>query len=254
MTKDLKWMPELPLEMSSESLLVLEQSKSWTEGRGMGELSDTEAAQLIDQYAPLVNKIARSACYSSASIDFHDLCQIGNFAVLRAVKLYDPTYGASINSFVSRIVRQDIYNEAARFLGVFTVDRRVTRLTSKVNRMHGKGMTDEEIASVLSSESSYRNFDEEHVRDLRLAYSKREHTQLHSECIDESFPEEETIQQIFDSVIQNNVEAVILERRLLGDASVTEVANDLGLSPRWVYNLENDLKDKIRRAIEDVTE
>src|SRR5690606_23814772 len=109
---------------------------------------DTE--EILNTYAPLVRRIAKSACYSSAAIDLTDLCQVGEIAVLRAIKAYDPSSGTNIRSFVAKIVRQDIYNEAARFLGVFTVDHRVTSLAAKVNQLSLAGHTDDHIAEVLN--------------------------------------------------------------------------------------------------------
>lgn len=220
----------------------------------MVDVPDEEAIELLNEYGPLVRRIARSACYSSASIDFADLCQVGDVAVLRAIKSYDPTYGTKIKSFVARIVRQDIYNEAAKFLGVFTVDHRVTSLAAKVNKLHAKGKSDDEIAAVLS-ESSHRNFDSEHVRDLRIAYSRRQHGELQADdALNDNITDENTIQELLQGVVNTHAESVILEQRFMGDATVKEVAADLQLSQRQVYDIENDLKDRIRKAIEGVTE
>ncbi|MCV0439764.1 MAG: sigma-70 family RNA polymerase sigma factor [Hydrogenophaga sp.] len=219
----------------------------------MVDVPDAEAIELLNEYGPIVRRIARSACYSSATIDFADLCQVGDVAVLRAIKSYNPTYGTTIKSYVARIVRQDIYNEAARFLGVFTVDHRVTSLAAKVSKLHAKGKTDEQIAETLTT--SNRKFDAEHVRDLRITYSRRQHSDLQpDDAADEGIAEESTIQEILRGVVQNDTDVAILEQRLMGDASVKEVAADLKLSQRRVYELENDLKDRIRKAIEGVTE
>lgn len=219
----------------------------------MVDLPESEALALLQEYSPLVRRIARSACYSSASIDFADLCQVGDVAVLRAIKSYNPTYGTSIKSFVARIVRQDIYNEAARFLGVFTVDHRVTSLAAKVQKLSTKGKTDEEIATIISSGN--RKFDSEHVRDLRIAYSRRQHTELqHDDAFDDQTAEESTIQEILNAVTQNETEKSILTNRLLGDMSVRDIAELLNMTQKQVYDLEADIKGRIRKAIEDVIE
>ena len=79
----------------------------------------------MKDYLPLIHNIARSTHRSSAVIDNDDLVQIGMIAVDRAIKTHDSSRGANIKSFVTRLVRNDIYNEAARFLNVLTVDHRV---------------------------------------------------------------------------------------------------------------------------------
>lgn len=213
---------------------------------------DIEA--ILNEYAPLVRKIARSACYSSAAIDIVDLCQVGEIAVLRAIKSYDPSSGTTARSFVSKLVRQDIYNEAARFLGVFTVDRRVTNLAAKVNRLAAKGYEDAEIAAILNKNNT-RVFDASHVRDLRIAYSRRQQVAANEdEILDGEHTDERTIHDLLESVIQNDNERAVLKLRILGSHSVGTVARKLSLSRRHVYQIEADLKSRIKKAIEGVTE
>ena len=219
----------------------------------MVDVPDAEAIELLNEYGPNVRKIARSAHYSSASIDFADLCQVGDIAVLKAIKTYDPTQGTSIKSYVAKIVRQDVFNEAAKFLGVFTVDHRVTSLAAKVNRLYLKNKTDEEIAETLSN-SGHRNFGADHVKDLRITYERRQHAELQpDDAFDEGDAEESTIRRLLEEVVKTDVEAVILEHRFMGDISATNVSVMLDISVRQLYILENDLKSRIRMAIRGVT-
>ena len=208
---------------------------------------------LLDEYTPIVRRIARSACYCSAAIDMADLYQIGEIAVLRAIKAYDPSAGMNIKSFVARCVKQDIYNEAARFLGVFTVDHRVTSLAAKVHKLHSAGHTDQEIAVILNKTRN-RNFDAEHVHDLRVAYHRRQQTPLEDHLIQEDITEEKTIKELLDNIIHDNNDRVILEKRILGHESVKDVATILNLPQRRIYSLEHCLRNRIRIAIEDATE
>ncbi len=216
-------------------------------------MSDKDAESLLNEYRYIVRSIARSAIYSSATIDIADLRQVGEFAVLQAVKAYDPTCGTTIKSFVARVVRNEIFHEAARFLGVFTVDHRVTSLAAKVDKLHAKGHSDAEIAKMITSDS--RNFDADHVRDLRIAYSRRQHSTLTDDNVPEEYSDEEsTIQEILRGVVQDPTDQTILEERLLGDTSVKDVARSLNLKQYQVYDLENRLKDRIRKAIKGATE
>ena len=198
---------------------------------------------VINDYRPIIERIARSTCYSSAAIDYNDLCQVGEIAAFRAIKLYDPSYGSNIKSFVTCAIRREIYHEAAKFLGVFTVDRRVTSLAAKVNRLATKGQSDDEIAKTLDK-------DVDHVRDLRLVYSK--HSQA---CVttcevlcDEDFTEHD-FRNILLKISDNQTDYTILVHRILGNASVKDVAEYLNLSIARVYVLENLLKEKIHQAI-----
>jgi len=219
----------------------------------MVDIPDAEAIELLNEYGPIVRKIARSACFSSSSIDFTDLCQVGDIAVLNAVKMYDPTLGMTMKSYVGRIVRQEIYGEAGRFLGVFTVDRRVTSLGSKVTKLNKDGKTDEEIAAILSKGDS-RKLDVEHVRDLRIAYERRQYAEIEHDSVLEEDTYGKTISDVVDQVVVNDNDALILEHRLLGDATIQHVADLMGSSVSQAYQLEKLLKYRLRRAIMDLAE
>jgi RNA polymerase sigma factor (sigma-70 family) len=197
----------------------------------------------ISDYKPIIQRIARSTCYSSAAIDYNDLCQVGEIAAFRAIKLYDPSYGSNIKSFVTCAIRREIYHEAAKFLGVFTVDRRVTALAAKVQRLSDKGHSDEEIAKTVGKTVH-------HVRDLRRVYGKRAVACVTS-C-DVLYDEDFTLQGLRDILLKisdNQTDHIILVNRILGNASVKDVARSLNLSMARVYVLENQLKEKIRQAI-----
>lgn len=91
---------------------------------------DQDVIAILNEYHYIVKSIVRLTCHSSAAIDVHDLYQIGDLAILEAVKSYDPSCGTTIKSFVGTVVRNAIFHEAGRFLGVFTVDHRVTSLAA----------------------------------------------------------------------------------------------------------------------------
>lgn len=205
--------------------------------------------EILNQYAPLVKRIAKSACCSSAAIDIADLCQIGEMAVLRAIKVYDASSGTNIKSFITRIVKQDIYNEAARFLGVFTVDSRVTRLAAKVNRLILSGKTEEEIVDILNKNTSNRNFDINHVKDLKMVYSRRKNALVTEDIICDN---DVNIETTLEDAATNQVEKDILKMRIFGSVPVPEVCSILSLPSKRVYEIENILKERIKKIIEDI--
>lgn len=201
--------------------------------------------KVLEEYSGLVRSIASSAITSSSAIGFADLCQIGDYAVLKAVKTFDPSCGANIKTYISKIVRQDIYNEAGRFLGIFTVDHKVTSLAAKINALHEKGFSDEEIADKLSK-------DIKQIKNLRIIYKRRDICEL--SVVDNSYTDicnETTIKSILDQAVTCHVDEIILNERILGSSTVEEVSKALEVSKSQVYSLENDLKDRIKQIIED---
>jgi len=202
---------------------------------------------VLNDYMDIVLRVARRACYSSHAIDLDDLCQVGKMAVLRAIESYDPSCGTNIRSFVTHLVKQDVYGEAARFLGIFTVDRRVTHLASRVNQLTKSDKTDEEIADALTTKS--RCIDVNHVKDLRFAYHHIKHYTIENDVA--IVPDEATIEMILDIVMPNGIEIDILKHRILGDMSVAELSQHTGHSNSVIYIAERALRDRIVNAIKE---
>lgn len=198
---------------------------------------------VLQEYIPIIRQIARSTCYSSSAIDMADLCQVGEIAVLKAVKAYDPACGSNIKSFITRSIRREIYAEAARFLGVFTVDRRVTSLAAKINKLSKAGHSDQKIAVRL-------NKSEEYVRDLRLSYNKRSHVPiLYDNILSTDSINEHDVRELLLNFNFNQIEMTILLNRILGHKSVKDIAHQLHIPQARVYALENIIKDRICHAL-----
>ncbi len=215
-------------------------------------MDDIDVVSILDDYRGLVRYVANLAYCSSSALGVEDLIQVGELAVLSAIKSYNPSYGVNIRGFVARIVRQEVFAEAARFLGVFTVDNRTTNLGSRVSKMFASGKNYDEIATTLSSETG-RNLDSDHVRDLRLAYERRSGQDV-SESVD--IPQDDVfnclhIENILYSVVESDVDRVLIEKRILSKTPMQEVCKILNLGPNAAYEAERRLRYKIEKAIED---
>lgn len=225
----------------------MDLSRSWTGEQDV--MSDDIVLSILDQYHPLVRYIAKCAYHSSATLDIEDLYQVGDMAVLRAVKSYDPSLGSNIKSFVSDSVRNAVFKEAARFLGALTVDARTTNQASYVVKLHEKGKSDKEIADILT-EKYNRKFDIDHVRDLRITYSRRQYVSIEDNITTENDVTINMIDDLLESVIKDNIDRIILAKRILGTSSVKQVAEYLKTTSKIIYEREADLKNRIKRAIE----
>lgn len=213
----------------------------------MVEHNEQEIVQILDDYRPIVRRIAHSAITSSAAVDVADFYQVGEIAVLQAIRAYDPSCGTNIRSYVSRAVRRAIFNEAARFLGVLTVDRRVTEMAANAAKLSAQGLSDLDIARRLNQDLS-RNLDEGHVRDLRIAYSRR-----HIQAQNEETPEEQvvSIEDFLSNIPTNENERYVLKHKILGRDSAENIAAHLSISRSLVYEIETSLTARIEEAIRD---
>lgn len=214
-------------------------------------MTDDSVTQILDQYHLLVRHIAKRAHHSSSCLDINDLYQVGDMAVLRAIKAYDPSFGKNIKSFVSNSIRNAIFNEAARFLGVITVDFRTTNQASFAAKMYEKGKSDQEIADMLTNKYG-RNFDADHARDLRIIYSRKQYVQAHEDIMIEGDNNDiQSINDLLDSVVRNEEDRTILNVRILGGCTIDKIAALLHISKKAVYKKETCLKARIKHAIED---
>ena len=174
---------------------------------------------VLDSYRPLIENIISSTVTSSAVLDHSDLLQIGNIAALNAIKKYDPSYGCNIRSFVRRAVKNSIYNEAARFIGVFTVDHRVTALASKQYKLGLKN-------------DIYHNFDvltEDYSVDNDVSFG--------------------SIDDILERVIVNVLDRDIIYGHILGDKNIKFLCRKYKMSKTSMYRKIEEVKQRIINII-----
>lgn len=212
-------------------------------------LNEEELLRTLDEYRRFVRKIAYTAITSSPAIDVEDLCQIGELAILRAVRSYDPTCGRNIKSYICSCIRQDIYNEAARFLGIFTVDHKVTEMGAKIVKMDVEGKSYKQIADILNERYPGSSWTEERVFDTKLAYSRRSPVSIEHEP---EISEEVHLKEFLLSLVCNDTEKFILLNRILGNYSAQAAAVDLQKSVKDIYAIESALKQRIVFAIKNI--
>ncbi len=143
--------------------------------------------------------------------------------------------------------------EAAKFFGIFTVDHRIPNLSVKISKLHEQGYTDVEIAKKLST--SERTFDPSYIRDVRIAHGRR-HYYLVAEnqsLIEDSYNDQDSIEQFLCTVASNDNEDFILKNRVLGDMSKQDVSIHLKISIEKVDHIENILKNRIKKSIEEMS-
>lgn len=212
-------------------------------------LQEEELLRTLNEYRGFVRKIAFTAITSSSTLDVEDLCQVGELAVLRGIRTYDPTCGRNIKSYICSCIRQDIYNEAARFLGIFTVDHKVTEAGARITKLYTEGKTYSEITDILNKRYPGSNWTEERVFDTKLAYSRRSSVSIEHEP---EVSEEAHLREFLLSLVYNDTEKFILFNRILGNYSVEATAVDLQKSIRDIYAIESALKQRIVFAIKNI--
>lgn len=110
--------------------------------------------ELIEQYAPLVKRIAHHLqARLPVSVLFDDLLQAGMIGLLEAARNYDPGKGASFETYAGIRIRGAIIDEVRRGdwtpRSVHRNGRRVSEAIHKLEARLGRDVSDVEVAEAL---------------------------------------------------------------------------------------------------------
>jgi len=114
----------------------------------------SEEAELVSRHATLVKRIARQVLSRlPASVHLDDLVQAGLIGLMEAVRLYDPSQGASFETYATIRVRGAMLDELRRNdWSPRSLSRRVRQLSNAaraIENRKGRPATAQEIADSL---------------------------------------------------------------------------------------------------------
>lgn len=118
------------------------------------QLEFRSGQELVEQYAPLVKRIARHLMARLPSnVVLEDLIQAGMEGLLEALGKYDPGKGASFETYAGIRIRGAIIDEVRRGdwtpRSVHRNGRRVSEAIARVEARTGRDATDTEVAAEL---------------------------------------------------------------------------------------------------------
>lgn len=118
------------------------------------QLQFTSTHELIDQYAPLVKRIAHHLMARLPSnVILDDLVQAGMIGLLEAARKFDPGKGASFETYAGIRIRGSIIDEVRRGdwtpRSVHRNGRRVTEAIHQIEARLGRDASDTEVAAEL---------------------------------------------------------------------------------------------------------
>ncbi|MBT00680.1 MAG: RNA polymerase sigma factor FliA [Oceanospirillaceae bacterium] len=118
------------------------------------QLEFRSGQELVEQYAPLVKRIARHLMARLPSnVVLEDLVQAGMVGLLEALGKYDPGKGASFETYAGIRIRGAIIDEVRRGdwtpRSVHRNGRRISEAIAQVEGRTGRDATDTEVAAEL---------------------------------------------------------------------------------------------------------
>lgn len=197
--------------------------------------------QILEEYKPLIEKIAKITYTSSSVIGIDDLIQIGKMAVINALRTFDPSCGPNLKSYINLLVRQAIFKEAGTFCGVFTLPEKVLSKASRITRLYNDGISIELIQKLTDTSA-------ENIKDLLILYRHITTVGIHDALykIEQNSPD---VMKFLNSLALSPIEESILWDKILGDKDVDYIAKESGLTIRNIYEIENNLKSRIIEKI-----
>ena len=243
------------------------------------EKGDMDAAhKLVTANLRFVVKIAMQ--YSKYGLKLTDLIQEGNVGLMLAVKKFDPTRGFRLISYAVYWIRAYIQKHLLDSwslvrLGTTQAQRKLfnsmKRIQRKIRSLEGEEASDERIAKVLDVR-------EEDVREMRGRIAGRDlsldapldqdggSTRLDllasdDENVDDYLGRESNRQLVQRAIKEltgslNSKELEVLRKRLLTEepATLQQIGDKFKISRERVRQIEQSLKNKIKKTIEGMLE
>ncbi|WP_028471201.1 RNA polymerase sigma factor FliA [Neptunomonas japonica] len=230
-------------------------------------LEISSSHELIEQYAPLVKRIAYHLMGRlPASVVVDDLIQSGMIGLLEAAKKYDAAKGASFETYAGIRIRGSIIDEVRRGdwtpRSVHRNSRRITQAMQTLGASLGRDATDTEIATEMGiSVSDYHDLLKDSV-ESRL-FSFEEMTSSDGESPGEQLsgvepsPVAHTEKNAFKLALANAIDSLPEREKLVlalyydEELNLKEIGEVLGVSESRVSQIHSQAAHRLRGRLRE---
>lgn len=278
--RELAWTEPLSTEEQERLFDRVARAKRFPENAHYALLARDARAQLVQQYQPLVLKMAKRVVASFQSMEVLDLVNEGSLGLLEAIDEYGDQSGFRGNfiTLATLCIRHAFWTARTRQDGFVTFPARLRSLLSKMRkvsfqfeRQHAETPTVSQLALLLQvseaqiAEAAYFASREYAASLEQFAYEDAAAEERHDfvslfqgEVMTEGARQAQ-LRQVFEQVLQQELtkrERQILEMRygLCGPCaeSLTEVAHWLGVSACDVQGLYRRAVDRLQPLLESL--
>lgn len=215
-------------------------------------------AQLITQNDRFVEMVARKYLRRCRSLQLGDLVAAGRMGILYAVGKYEPATGNKFLTYASWWVRHYITREIADNDLAIRIPVHVQEVQAAVYNGTFDGSDTKRVRAKLVEQLRK-------VRSLDAPVSDDADSRTLGELVadpaiapvDEQLSSARLAAAVRDTIRSmglNDRERAIVERRLMGEATLDDVAQPFGVSRERVRQIEEKLRDKLRRALAGIAE
>ncbi len=231
------------------------------------QLEFRSGQELVEQYAPLVKRIARHLMARlPSSVVLDDLIQAGMVGLLEALNKYDPGKGASFETYAGIRIRGAIIDEVRRGdwtpRSVHRNGRRVSEAIARVEARTGRDASDAEVAAELGVPlSEYHNLLQD-SSDSRL-FSFDELSESGDDSVGEQFagddpgPENSTQGSAFKTALAQAIsnlperEKLVLALYYDEELNLKEIGQVLGVTESRVSQIHSQAAARLRTRLRD---
>lgn len=226
------------------------------------QLSETERAQLIEQYQPYVRKLARQTFVKlGGKFDLEDLVSYGTLGLLEAAERYNPQRGVSFLTFSHYRIKGAIFDGLKQMgLPPRVVNKQISKFERNANALLQAASDDE------TGESAGRSVNDEVKRVEQLidtlipayllsldseeakAVPDKNQASAHEEL------ESQEIVRLVREIVQElpAQEKELLEAIYYKHQTMTELAAEKGITKSWVSRLHTRAVHHIRDKLKDI--
>ncbi|WP_432697746.1 RNA polymerase sigma factor FliA [Marinobacterium sp. YM272] len=231
------------------------------------QLEFRSGQELVEQYAPLVKRIARHLMARLPSnVVLEDLIQAGMEGLLEALGKYDPGKGASFETYAGIRIRGAIIDEVRRGdwtpRSVHRNGRRVSEAIAKVEARTGRDATDTDVAAELGvSIDEYHNLLQDSA-ESRL-FSLDELSSSGEDSVGEQFasndpgPEHTTHGSAFHASLAQAIQTLPEREKLVlalyydEELNLKEIGQVLGVTESRVSQIHSQAAARLRAKLRD---
>lgn len=223
--------------------------------------------ELIEQYAPLVKRIAHHLLARlPATILVDDLIQAGMVGLLEASKKYDASKGASFETYAGIRIRGAIIDEVRRGdwtpRSVHRNSRRVTEAIQQVEARTGKDASDAEVARELGiSVDEYHSLLKDSLESRLFSFEEMLNPQHdgpgESFANDDPGPNQNFEREAFLKALSNAInnlperEKLVLALYYDEELNLKEIGQVLGVSESRVSQIHSQAALRLRSRLSD---
>ena len=227
------------------------------------EQSGETLNQKLERYLPLVKRVGlHLKGRLPRDVELDDLLQVGMMGLLKAIENFDPSQGASFETYASIRIRGAMLDEVRKFgwspRSALQKNKRVSEAIRRAELNHGREATDSEIAAEMEvSLEDYYSISRDLVAGKPVSLDTDQEDFGRELLSNELSPEENTQDSDFREAIKKAIESLPEKEKLVmslyynDELNLREIGAVLSVSESRVCQIHGQALSRTRSRIKE---